>query len=106
MPVEDEPEAGVPMEELPIDDMTPEEMEQMSPEEIDMEKDAQITGAESAMPIETKAVLETDVPIGDQTFQLFKDFDTHDGEFFYLVLPSAGKMLGFLANQQGDLVDL
>ena len=30
----------------------------------------------------------------------------HGGEFYYLVLPSGGKMLGLLANFQGDLIDL
>ena len=59
-----------------------------------------------ALPIETKAILEKDIPIGEETFELFKDFDMHGGEFYYLVLPSGGKMLGFLANFQGDLIDL
>lgn len=118
------PESGMPEiidEDMPIDLSLPETGEALELEETEKELEDKeeleeidnLLGSNEvmdkfgeALPIETKAILEKDIPIGEETFELFKDFDMHGGEFYYLVLPSGGKMLGFLANFQGDLIDL
>lgn len=60
---------------------------------------------EDPLAIETVAVMEKDVQIGEATFELFKDTNEEGKEFYYLVLPIDGKMFGFMANLDGDLVD-
>lgn len=93
--------------DMPIDESLPETEETPEFEDTEqMPEDEDMDMVGGPLPIENKAIMEKDIQLGDQTFELFKDFDMHDGEFYYLVLPSGGKMLGFLANFQGDLIDL
>lgn len=73
--------------------------------EVDDAENTTATEGDEPLPIETVAVMEKDVQIGEATFELFKDVDEEGKEFYYLVLPINGKMSGFLANLEGDLVD-
>jgi hypothetical protein len=89
-------DSNVEIDETEVDDIMPVDGEDM--------EDPTITDDEP-LQIETVAVMEKDVQIGEATFELFKDINEEGKEFYYIVLPIDGKMSGFLANLDGDLVD-